>query len=69
MHELLQALREMATAHGVREPEPVVRRYAGRLTGYPQAEAVRAVRSASRHNSRLPSPEQILGRLGRGQDG
>jgi hypothetical protein len=35
MHELLEALRDMATAHGVREPERVVRRYAVRLTCVP----------------------------------
>lgn len=68
MRELLDALREMATSHGAREPERIARRYAGHLAGYREADAVRAVRAASGRNSRLPTPEQILGRLGRCQD-
>lgn len=63
MRELIAAIEAMARAHRV-EPTPrLIGRYVTSLSGYREAAAVRAVRQASSHNSRLPKPQQILARL------
>lgn len=63
MRELIAAIEQMAAAHGVEATPRLVGRYCTHLAGFREALAVKAVRDASRHNSRLPQPQQILARL------
>lgn len=62
MRDLVAAVEGMARAHGVEPTQRFVARYVVRLTGFPEADAVQAVKEAGRRRG-LPTPGEVLEHL------